>query len=104
MNRTYPTTLVLQALARGYHYGFDIMDATGVPSGTVYPILRRLDHEALATSRWESERLARREQRPARRYYAITAAGRRVLAEGLERFSEVERVVPARLATAEDTP
>ena len=104
MNRTYPTTLVLQALAQGYHYGFDIMDATGVPSGTVYPILRRLDHEALATTRWESKRVARREQRPARRYYAITAAGRRVLAEGLERFAEVERVVPARLATAGDTP
>ena len=43
MKLTYPTALVLQALASGYHYGFDIMDATGLPSGTVYPVLRRLE-------------------------------------------------------------
>ena len=36
LNLTYPTALVLQALARGFHHGFDIMDATGLPSGTVY--------------------------------------------------------------------
>ncbi len=47
MRLTYPTTLVLQALLHGHHHGFDIMDATGLPSGTVYPILRRLDAEGL---------------------------------------------------------
>ena len=31
MKITYSTTLVLEALARGYHYGFDIMDATNLP-------------------------------------------------------------------------
>ena len=50
LNRTYSTALVLQALARGFHHGFDIMDATGLPSGTVYPILRRLDREGLLAS------------------------------------------------------
>jgi DNA-binding PadR family transcriptional regulator len=52
LNLTYPTALVLQALANGFHHGFDIMDATGLPSGTVYPILRRLDREGLLASEW----------------------------------------------------
>ena len=46
MNLTYPTTLVLHALASGVRHGFDVIDATGLPSGTVYPILRRLEREA----------------------------------------------------------
>ena len=45
---TLPTALVLHALARGFRYGFDIMDATGLPSGTIYPILRRLERDGLA--------------------------------------------------------
>ena len=51
VNLTLPTTLVLQALARGHHYGFDVMDATGLPSGTVYPLLRRLEHEGCPSAR-----------------------------------------------------
>lgn len=86
MNLTYPTTLVLQALARGYHYGFDAMDATGLPSGTVYPILRRLEREALVRARWEKAEIAQREQRPPRRYYELTAAGETVLETALERY------------------
>ena len=65
MRLTYPTALVLQALLDGRHHGFDIMDATGLPSGTVYPILRRLDAEGYVRSRWEKEGVARKEQRPA---------------------------------------
>ena len=72
MRLTYPTALVLQALLDGHHHGFDIMDATGLPSGTVYPILRRLDAEGCVRSRWEKEGVARREQRPPRRYYELT--------------------------------
>ena len=43
MNLTYSTALALEALAAGRSYGFDIMDVTGLPSGTVYPLLRRLE-------------------------------------------------------------
>ena len=42
-NITYPTTLVLHAIAGGARYGFDIADRTGLQTGTVYPALRRLD-------------------------------------------------------------
>ena len=94
MNLTYPTMLVLEALSRGYHYGFDIMDATNLPSGTVYPILRRLDREGLASSRWESERVAQREQRPARRYYELDAAGEKMVAQAAERYRAIGAIAP----------
>ena len=91
---TWPTALVLHALAAGYHYGFDVMDATGLASGTVYPILRRLDREGLARARWESAEKAQREQRPPRRYYEITAAGETVLAEARARHRALDAAVP----------
>ena len=94
LNLTYPTALVLQALAHGFHHGFDIMDATGLPSGTVYPILRRLDREGLLKSEWEKAATAQREQRPPRRYYDITAAGEKMLAEAAERYRVLEQAVP----------
>jgi PadR family transcriptional regulator PadR len=93
VNLTYPTSLVLQALARGFHYGFDIMDATGLPSGTVYPILRRLDREGLLTSSWEKQADAQREQRPPRRYYEVTAAGELWLADATARYRALDRAV-----------
>ena len=41
-------TAVLQAVANGHGHGFDIMAITGLPSGTVYPSLRRLEGAGLA--------------------------------------------------------
>lgn len=95
MRLTYPTALVLQALLQGYHHGFDIMDATGLPSGTVYPILRRLDAEGHVRSRWEKEGVARKEQRPPRRYYELTATGRSVAQEAGSRYRALHEVTPA---------
>ena len=96
LNLTYPTALVLQALASGCHYGFDIMDATGLPSGTVYPILRRLDREGLLASAWEKQAIAQKEQRPPRRYYDITAPGAAMLAQAAERYRTLEAAVEPR--------
>ncbi len=93
LNVTYPSGLVLQALARGFHYGFDIMDATNLPSGTVYPILRRLDREGLLASSWEKQASAQEEQRPPRRYYALTGAGERMLANAVARFPTLDEAV-----------
>lgn len=93
LNLTYPTALVLHALSSGSHHGFDIMDATGLPSGTVYPILRRLDREGLLESRWEEHEKARSEQRPPRRYYAITAAGEGMLNAAADRYHTLEQAV-----------
>lgn len=83
---TYPTAVVLVALTRGCRYGFEIMDATGLASGTVYPILRRLEEARLLSARWENVADARDAQRPPRRYYQITGAGRQVARDAAVRF------------------
>jgi DNA-binding PadR family transcriptional regulator len=77
---------VLHAVASGHAFGFDILDATGLTSGTVYPTLDRLEELGLLRSEWEDGAAARREGRPARRYFALTAPGARTLAAGLERY------------------
>jgi PadR family transcriptional regulator len=82
---SFSATAILQAVANGYGYGFDVMDATGLPSGTVYPALRRMEESGLIDSRWEDAELARREQRPARKYYAITRLGTLTLVEATDR-------------------
>jgi PadR family transcriptional regulator PadR len=82
---------VLDALHAGFQYGFDVIDATGLPSGTVYPALARLEHEALVVSRWEDHRIAQREKRPPRKYYEITAAGERTLRAAVAALRERDR-------------
>ncbi|HEX8693989.1 MAG TPA: PadR family transcriptional regulator [Longimicrobium sp.] len=89
-NLTYPTALVLRALAEGCRYGFDVMDATGLASGTVYPLLRRLEALGFVTADWEGEEAARRDGRPARRYYQLTAEGAAVLGEARRKFAGLE--------------
>ena len=77
---------VLQAVASGFEYGFDVIDHTGLPSGTVYPALSRLERDGYVTSSWEDERRAHRDGRPARRYYRVTAPGVRVLGESVDYY------------------
>lgn len=72
---TVPTALILSAVARGTRHGFDIMDATGLASGTVYPALRRLEGGGYVKSRWEPAAEALRAGRPRRRVYELTGAG-----------------------------
>ena len=66
---------------RRYEYGFDVIDRTGLPSGTVYPALSRLERDGLVRSAWEAEAVAHAEGRPPRRNYRITAHGARALSE-----------------------
>jgi len=82
MKRISITTVsVLQAIANGYQYGFDVIDQTGLPSGTVYPALSRLERDGFVKSAWEDEGQAHADGRPARRYYKLTAPGVKALAE-----------------------
>jgi PadR family transcriptional regulator, regulatory protein PadR len=96
---SYTGLFVLQALARGYRFGFDVMDATGLPSGTVYPALRRLEALELVTSDWESGRQAQEHARPRRRYYELTAAGRRRLGEAETRYRALGKLFPRKGST-----
>lgn len=89
---SFATLHVLQAIASGYSYGFDIMDATGLPSGTVYPILSKLEDSGFLKSRWEDGRVAKREKRPPRKSYEITGAGRESLQENLKKYRLLQRL------------
>jgi PadR family transcriptional regulator len=83
---SYNAALVLQALTQGFGYGFEIMRATHLPSGTVYPLLRRLEAGGYVESSWENADQAHEEGRPPRRYYDATAEGRAELASARERL------------------
>lgn len=82
---SYNAALVLEAMIQGHAYGFEVMRATHLPSGTVYPLLRRLEAGGLVASRWEEAQSAHAEGRPRRRYYEVTSAGRSALAAVRER-------------------
>jgi len=84
--------MVLHALARGCMYGFDIMEETGLTSGTVYPALDRLETLGFARSEWEDAQVAHEEKRPPRRYFRITRHGAMELQEALERHRSLARL------------
>ena len=83
---SHTAALILKALSLGYCFGLDIMEVTGLPSGTVYPALRRLERDALVESRWEPEEEANAKQRPARRYYEVTREGKAAALAATQRY------------------
>ncbi|MCZ4101067.1 PadR family transcriptional regulator [Streptomyces sp. H39-C1] len=56
-------------------YGYSLMKAAKLASGTLYPILTRLETEGVVTSQWETP--TKESQRP-RKYYQLTGEGIRV--------------------------
>ena len=90
---SYTGLFVLQALAQGHRFGFDIMDVTHLPSGSVYPALRRLETLGLVRSDWESDE-SRDNARARRRYYELTTAGRQQLGEAESRYRAVAKLFP----------
>jgi PadR family transcriptional regulator PadR len=59
------------------HYGYDLMKAARLPSGTLYPMLARLQEQGLVTSQWEPQP-DDAGGRPPRKYYQLTGEGVRV--------------------------
>ena len=92
---SYTGLFVLQALAQGHRFGFDIMDVTRLPSGSVYPALRRLEALGLVRSDWESDE-SRDIARGRRRYYELTTTGRQQLVEAESRYRAVAKLFPKR--------
>ena len=92
---TIPTQRVLEALLEEPQrelYGLEIGAAAGLRSGTVHPILARLEGYGWLASRWEDID-ASAEGRPARRYYSLTAVGVQAARAALAR---AHRMSPAR--------
>jgi DNA-binding MarR family transcriptional regulator len=76
---SHATRLVFQAFLDAPSdetYGFELAEATGLPSGSLYPILRRLEDEGWLAARWDVVESGG--QRRRRRYYHLTGEGRRV--------------------------
>jgi DNA-binding PadR family transcriptional regulator len=83
---SHSAALILKALTLGYVFGLEVMEVTGLPSGTVYPALRRLERDLLVESRWETDTDAAANQRPARRYYEVTHEGKAAAQAATERY------------------
>ena len=76
---------ILAAIRKGRAYGLDIIQETGLPSGTVDPTLARMKRNGLVTAVWEDPEIGEEEGRPRRRYYTLTPEGEGALAEGTQR-------------------
>src|SRR3569832_1928563 len=89
---SYGSVVFFLAVVFGLLFGFDIMEATGQTSGTVYPALEWLEARGFVSSKWESEAEAHRDGRPARRYFALTATGATALKAALVRYKALRPV------------
>src|SRR3954470_2069978 len=83
---SHTSALILHSIAAGDGYGFSVMAVTGLPSGTVYPAMRRLERDGLIRSQWEKQSIADQEQRPPRKYYKLTRSGLTALEAAEKRY------------------
>jgi PadR family transcriptional regulator, regulatory protein PadR len=81
--------LILQTLQRGARHGYGISqllrarsgDVLQVETGSLYPALHRLERQGFVASKW-----GQTEQNQRAKFYSITAAGRRQLAENRSKW------------------
>ncbi len=92
---SHTAAMILQAIHAGYGYGFSVMEITGLPSGTVYPAMRRLEQTDLVRSQWERQSTADAELRPARKNYKLTRAGRATLEASQKRYPLLVKLIPS---------
>lgn len=94
MRFTTTTRLVLDVLMNAPDddppWGYRICDEAGLGSSTVYPILERLEDDGLVEAYWEEGDPA---DRPRRRFYVVTGAGRAWYEEHARRRRLVPRAV-----------
>lgn len=80
MKLTKPLERVLRVFladTSARRYGYDLMKAARLQSGTLYPLLGRLQDHGLVTSEWELP-AGDAGGRPPRKYYQLTGEGVRV--------------------------
>jgi PadR family transcriptional regulator PadR len=92
---SHTSAMMLEAIHGGHIYGYTVMEVTGLPSGTVYPALRRMERDQLIRSQWERQSLADAEQRPPRKYYKLTRAGEKTLEVSRKRYPLLAKLIPA---------
>jgi len=93
---------VLALLQRGRQYGFELIrtlsesDGLLVSEGTIYPLLSRLRRDDLVTTSWQES-----EAGPPRRYYQLTSAGERALADFSDEWARFRDAVDELLTHGE---
>lgn len=94
---------ILNALAEQERYGYELVKTLvaipglGVTEGTLYPLLSRLRVQGLISARLEES-----SEGPARKYYALTRAGRSIMKamnEYLENLNQGTRKLQERNLT-----
>ena len=70
--------MILQSITGGHRYAYAIVAATGLPSGTIYPALRRLEEEGFVGPEWEAQ--------PQRKSFRLTRAGETALESCRQRY------------------
>ena len=98
--------LILKAVSLGPLHGYGVLlriqqvakDRLEIQQGSLYPALFRLEHQGLLAAEWGVSENGRRAK-----YYSLTAAGRRKLAEETRNWRQMSDVIAAFLnATAEE--
>lgn len=95
-------TLLLAVLAEGPSYGYEIIQTLNeraggllrMGEGTAYPVLHRLEDRGLIASRWATGDTGRK-----RKYYRLTARGKRSLAANAEQWAGLARLMDTILRT-----
>ncbi|KUN84170.1 PadR family transcriptional regulator [Streptomyces griseoruber] len=85
---TLQTQLVLRAFLEDpatERYGLELCELAGLPSGTVYPILARLEQVGWVDGAWEDPAVHEGAGRPRRRFYRITEDGAEQAREAVAR-------------------
>ncbi len=88
--------VVLEILARGRMYGYELSEAIGQRSGnilslgkgTLYPLLYNLEAKGFVQAEWEENESKRK-----RRYYSITSEGKDQLARQKEQWRQLQQGV-----------
>ena len=102
--RGHTDTIILSRLAEGDSYGYEINKtvtqrtggAYGFKEATLYTAFKRLEQNGFITSYWGDDGPGAR-----RRYYAITDAGRELLADDRRAWIETRQVLDALIMTEE---
>ncbi len=90
--------VVLEVLARGAMYGYQLSEAIAQRSGnvltlgrgTLYPLLYNLEAKGLVTGQWQNSSTGRK-----RRYYSITGKGQEQLAGQKQQLQQLQLAVNA---------
>ena len=91
---SHTAAMILGAIHAGHGYGFSVMEMTGLPSGTVYPAMRRLERDGLIRSQWERQSIADAGLRPPRKYYHLTRSGKARLEVSQKRYPLLAKLIP----------